>query len=80
MSRYGDRFTVNGTADFSAQIIRSAVDSEFSVTFADPAMEWERLARIATEVTGMPNVKRPGGATVSQTPSPQRWNGLCTLS
>jgi hypothetical protein len=38
MERYGKRITVNGTAEFKAQIIRAAVDSQLPITFADPAL------------------------------------------
>jgi hypothetical protein len=42
MERYGDRITVNGTAEFKAQIVRAAVDSQLPITFADPGLERRR--------------------------------------
>jgi hypothetical protein len=40
--RYGDRITVNGTAEFKAQAIRAAVDGKLAITFAEPALEKRR--------------------------------------
>jgi hypothetical protein len=42
MERYGERITVNGTAEFKAQIVRAAVDSQLPITFADPGLERRR--------------------------------------
>jgi hypothetical protein len=51
MERYGNRITVNGTAEFKAQIIRAAVDSQLPITFADPALESRRQALLKKENT-----------------------------
>lgn len=42
MQRYGNRITVNGTAEFKAQVIRTAVTAKLPVTFADPELERRR--------------------------------------
>src|SRR5690606_11580989 len=49
MERYGNRITVNGTADFKARMIRAAVDSQLPITFADPALESRRKALLTQE-------------------------------
>lgn len=51
MERYGNRITVNGTADFKARIIRAAADSQLPITFADPALESRRQALLTKENT-----------------------------
>lgn len=51
MERYGNHITVNGTAEFKAQIIRAAVDSQLPITFADPTLESRRLALLKKEYT-----------------------------
>ena len=43
MERYGNRITVNGTAEFKAQVIRAAANSQLPITFADPGLERRRL-------------------------------------
>ena len=57
--RYGDRITVNGTAEFKAQAIRAAVDGKLTITFADPALEKRRQELLqdnfsATRKPGVP--------------------------
>ena len=47
--KYGARITVNGTAEFKAQIIRAAVDSQLPITFADPGLERRRLELLTKE-------------------------------
>jgi hypothetical protein len=42
MERYGDRITVNGAAEFKAQIVRAAVESQLPIIFADPGLERRR--------------------------------------
>lgn len=59
--RYGDRITVNGTAEFKAQAIRAAVDGKLTITFADPALEKRRQALLqdsfsTTRKRGVPGV------------------------
>ncbi len=49
MEKYGDRITVNGTAEFKAQIVRAAVDSQLPITFADPGLERRRLELLTKE-------------------------------
>lgn len=49
MEKYGERITVNGTAEFKAQIIRAAVDSQLPITFADPGLERRRLELLTKE-------------------------------
>ncbi|WP_026130401.1 TraI/MobA(P) family conjugative relaxase [Methylotuvimicrobium buryatense] len=49
MERYGSRITVNGAAEFKAQIIRAAVDSRLPITFADPILESRRQALLIKE-------------------------------
>lgn len=47
--KYGERITVNGTAEFKAQIVRAAVDSQLPITFADPGLERRRLELLTKE-------------------------------
>jgi len=47
--KYGERITVNGTAEFKAQIVRAAVDSLLPITFADPGLERRRLELLTKE-------------------------------
>jgi hypothetical protein len=42
MERYGERITVNGTAEFKAQIVRAAADSQLPIIFDDPGLERRR--------------------------------------
>ena len=49
MEKYGERITVNGTAEFKAQIVRAAVDSQLPITFADPGLERRRLELLTKE-------------------------------
>jgi DNA relaxase TraI-like protein/relaxase-like protein/conjugative element/phage-associated large polyvalent protein len=49
MARYGTQITVNGTPEFKAHIIRAAVDSQFPITFADPALELRRQQLLSKE-------------------------------
>jgi hypothetical protein len=51
MERYGNRITVNGTAEFKAQIVRAAVDSQLPITFADPGLERRRQELLTKENT-----------------------------
>jgi hypothetical protein len=75
MEKYGERITVNGTAEFKAQIIRAAVDSQLPITFAEPALERRRQA----EATKAQAKRRPGVPAVGQEPPPHRRHGLRTL-
>ena len=47
--KYGERITVNGTAEFKAQVVRAAVDSQLPITFADPGLERRRLELLTKE-------------------------------
>lgn len=49
MARYGTQITVNGTPEFKAYVIRSAVDAQFPITFADPALEVRRQQLLSKE-------------------------------
>jgi len=49
--RYGDRITVNGSAEFKALIVRAAADSKLPITFADPGLERRRLELLTKENT-----------------------------
>jgi len=44
MERYGDRITVNGTAEFKGQIARAAATANLPIIFADVALERHRQA------------------------------------
>ena len=61
MERYGSRITVNGTTQFQAQIIRAAIDTKLSITFADPALESRRLALLKKETIHERTDQRPAG-------------------
>ena len=47
--KYGERITVNGAAEFKAQVVRAAVDSQLPITFADPGLERRRLELLTKE-------------------------------
>ena len=47
MERYGNRITVNGTVEFKAKIIHTAVAANLPITFADATLERHRQALIA---------------------------------
>ena len=47
MQRYGNRITVNGTAEFKAQVIRAAVTAQLPITFADPGLERRRQSLLS---------------------------------
>jgi hypothetical protein len=49
MEKYGERITVNGTAEFKAQIVRAAVDLNLPITFADPGLERRRQELLIKE-------------------------------
>lgn len=49
MARYGTQITVNGTPEFKAHVIRAAVDAQFPITFADPALELRRQQLLSKE-------------------------------
>lgn len=49
MERYGNRITVNGTAEFKAQVIRAAVVSQLPITFADPGLERRRQSLLINQ-------------------------------
>jgi len=49
MKKYGERITVNGTAEFKARIVRAAVDLNLPITFADPGLERRRQELLTKE-------------------------------
>ncbi|MEC4748594.1 TraI/MobA(P) family conjugative relaxase [Methylomicrobium sp. Wu6] len=49
IEKYGERITVNGTAEFKAQIVRAAVDINLPITFADPGLERRRQELLTKE-------------------------------
>ncbi len=53
VQKYGDRITVNGTAEFKAQIIRAAVESRMPIMFADAALERRRQELLTKESTNV---------------------------
>ena len=42
MKRYGDKLTVNGSAEFKEQVARAAAAAKLAVTFDDPTLERSR--------------------------------------
>ncbi|MCG7988211.1 MAG: relaxase/mobilization nuclease domain-containing protein [Candidatus Thiodiazotropha weberae] len=82
MERYGNRIIVNGSPEFKAQAIQSAVDSQLPITFADPGLEQRRKAmqNSQTVAKSKTKVKRPGIPLISKLPPSHRRNGLRTLS
>jgi len=48
MERYGTNITVNGTADFKAQLVEVAATFNLEITFADSALERQRRALMST--------------------------------
>lgn len=65
--RYGDRITVNGTAEFKAQAIRAAVDGKLAITFADPALEKRRQTLLQDNFSATRKPRVPG---VGKVPPP----------
>jgi hypothetical protein len=51
MERYGERITVNGTAEFKAHIVRVAVDAQLPIIFTDPGLERRRQELLTKEKT-----------------------------
>jgi hypothetical protein len=49
--RYGERLTVNGSAEFKAQVVRAATSAKLAITFDDPALERSRQAYLQTTTT-----------------------------
>jgi hypothetical protein len=43
MERYGNQITVNGSANFKADIVKVAADTHLALTFTDSALERQRL-------------------------------------
>ena len=73
LAKYGEHITVNGTAEFKAQIVQAAVDSDLAVTFTDPNLECRRLELLAREngndrqepQRGRTDRRGPGGARLN---------------
>lgn len=59
MKRYGERITVNGTAEFKAQIVRASADSRLPITFADPGLERRRQELLTKEKANERNELQP---------------------
>ena len=51
MERYGTHITVNGTADFKAQIVEVAATAKLQLTFADSTLERKRVALVNHSTT-----------------------------
>jgi len=51
MERYGTNITVNGTADFKAQIVEVAATANLQLTFADSTLERKRVALVTHSTT-----------------------------
>ena len=51
MERYGTNITVNGTADFKAQIVEIAATAKLCVTFTDSTLERKRAALVTHSTT-----------------------------
>ena len=51
MERYGTNITVNGTADFKAQIVEVAATAKLQLTFTDSTLERKRAALVTHSTT-----------------------------
>ncbi|MDR8093139.1 AAA family ATPase [Burkholderia gladioli] len=65
MERYGSRITVNGTAEFKAQIVRVAAQSNLSLTFDAPDLEQRRLVLLRSS-TSISTEKKHDGSSVGR--------------
>lgn len=59
MERYGERITVNGTAEFKAHIVKASVDSRLPIIFADPGLERRRQDLLTKEKANERNEPQP---------------------
>ena len=51
MKRYGDKLTVNGSAEFKEQVARAAAAAKLAVTFDDPSLERSRQLYLQPSTT-----------------------------
>jgi len=52
IERYGSKITVNGTVDFKAEIVKAAATARLPLTFADSALEGQRLSLVSHSTPG----------------------------
>jgi hypothetical protein len=64
--RYGDRLTVNGSAEFKAQVVRAAASAKLAITFDDPALEKSRQAYLQSTAL-KPTVTSPQTTAATST-------------
>lgn len=76
VQKYGEHIAVTGTVEFKAQVIRVAVDSRLSISFADPVMESRRKAW-AEKIRMQPSRVV---AKIGHRPPPARRHRLSTLN